>query len=200
MMGAAMARALFQDARTPTVGLLNVGVEEIKGIEEVKEAGRILREASFPNMIYHGFVEGDDLGRGTTDVVVIEGFTGNIALKTAEGTARQIGEYLRAAMGSSWLSKLGYLMARGAFNKLRQKMDPRRANGGVFLGLEGIVIKSHGGTDAVGYCGAVDIGYAMVRHGLQAKIRQTIEQSQDSRSAAAALVQAPAAAAGVQTL
>lgn len=194
IMGSAMARIVL-GRENPTVGLLNVGVEEIKGIEEVKEAGRILREADFPHMKYHGFVEGDDLGAGTCDVVVTEGFTGNIALKTAEGTAKQIAKYLREAMGSSLMSKLGYLLARGAFNQLREKMDPRRANGGVFLGLEGIVIKSHGGTDAVGFCGAVDLGYAMVRHGLQAKIRETIEQSQDSRSAAAALVQTSAAGA-----
>ena len=96
IMGSAMARILF-DLERPTVGLLNVGIEEIKGIEIVKEAGRLLREADLPGLAYHGFVEGDDLGKGTVDVVVTEGFTGNIALKTAEGTAKQIGEYLQRA-------------------------------------------------------------------------------------------------------
>ncbi len=189
IMGSAMARIVL-GCENPTVGLLNVGVEEIKGIEEVKEAGGILREAHFPYMTYHGFVEGDDLGAGTCDVVVTEGFTGNIALKTAEGTAKQIAHYLRTAMSSSLMSRIGYFFARGAFAQLREKMDPRRANGGVFLGLEGIVIKSHGGTDALGFCGAVELGYAMVRHGLQAKIRETMEQSRESRAAAAVLAQA----------
>jgi glycerol-3-phosphate acyltransferase PlsX len=176
-MGSAMARVLF-DVDRPTVGLLNVGVEEIKGVEEVREAGRILREGNFPHMQYHGFVEGDDIGRGTVDVVVTEGFTGNVALKTAEGTARQLGEYLRAAMNRTWSARLGYVLARQAFRTLREKMDPRRANGGVFLGLNGIVIKSHGGTDAEGFAAAVDIGYDMVRHDLLAKIGQALASEQ----------------------
>src|SRR5262245_48805379 len=103
ILGAAMARALF-DIDRPTVGLLNVGVEEIKGLEEVREAGKLLREIDLPSLRYHGFVEGDDIGKGTVDVVVTEGFSGNIALKTAEGTARQIAEYLRAAMSRTWLA------------------------------------------------------------------------------------------------
>lgn len=193
IMGSAMARIVLGHDR-PSVGLLNVGVEEIKGIEEVKEAGRILREADFPHLVYHGFVEGDDLGAGTCDVVVTEGFTGNIALKTAEGTARQIAHYLREAMASGIFSKVGYLLARGAFARLRERMDPRRVNGGVFLGLEGIVIKSHGGTDATGFAGALEIGYAMVRYELQSKIRQTMEQSHESRASAAILAQAASGA------
>src|SRR5204863_10008159 len=150
ILGAAMARALF-DIERPTVGLLNVGVEEIKGQEEVKEAGRVLREVALPSMNYHGFVEGDDIGKGTVDVVVTEGFAGNIALKTAEGTARQLGEYLKHEMNRTVARKVGYLLARGAFRALADKMDPRKSNGGVFLGLNGIVIKSHGGTDAEGF-------------------------------------------------
>ncbi len=169
VMGAAMARALTEVKR-PTVGLLNVGVEEIKGQEEVKEAGRLLREADLPDLSYHGFVEGNDLGLGTVDVVVTEGFSGNIALKTAEGTARQIAEYLRSAMSRTWTARLGYLLARSAFGRLREKMDPRKVNGGVFLGLNGIVIKSHGGTDHLGFAAAVDVGHDMVRNGLLQKI------------------------------
>ncbi|WP_103121085.1 phosphate acyltransferase PlsX [Methylopila sp. Yamaguchi] len=171
VMGSAMARILF-DLDRPTVALLNVGVEEIKGVEQVKEAARILREEDFPALDFRGFVEGDDLGKGTVDVVVTEGFSGNIALKTAEGTARQIAEYLRSAMGRTWLSKLGYLFARGAFDTLKEKMDPRKVNGGVFLGLDGVVIKSHGGTDAEGFASAVEVGYEMVRYDLMTKIRQ----------------------------
>src|ERR1043166_4289449 len=172
-MGSAMARVLF-DVERPTVGLLNIGVEEVKGLEQVREAGRILREGSFPHFDYHGFVEGDDIGKGTVDVIVTEGFAGNIALKTAEGTARQIGQYLRAAMNRTWAARLGYLLARQAFATLRDKMDPRKANGGVFLGLNGIVIKSHGGADAEGFAAAIDIGYDMARYELLAKIGETI--------------------------
>ncbi len=171
LMGAAMARIVF-DIETPSVGLLNVGVEEIKGVEYVKEAGKRLREGNPPGMRYHGFVEGDDLGKGTTDVVVTEGFAGNIALKTAEGTAKQLAQYLRDAMSRTLASKIGYLLARGAFAVLKEKMDPRRANGGVFLGLNGIVVKSHGGTDGLGFASAIDIGYDMVRYDLTDKIRQ----------------------------
>jgi glycerol-3-phosphate acyltransferase PlsX len=172
-MGSAMARVLF-DIERPTVGLLNIGVEEVKGLEAVREAGKRLREADLPFMDYTGFVEGDDIGKGTVDVVVTEGFSGNIALKTAEGTARQLAEYLRNAMSRTWRAKLGYLLARGAFNVLREKMDPRRSNGGVFLGLNGIVIKSHGGTDAEGFAAAIDIGYDMVRYDLLAKIGESL--------------------------
>jgi glycerol-3-phosphate acyltransferase PlsX len=176
IMGAAMARIVLGIER-PTVGLLNVGTEEIKGVEMVKEAARILRETDLPQLAYHGFVEGDDIGKGTVDVVVTEGFTGNIALKTAEGTAKQIGEYLRAAMSRTWTAKIGYLLAKQAFDALRDKMNPRRVNGGVFLGLSGIVIKSHGGTDALGFASAIDIGYDMAHYELMRTIREMLEQT-----------------------
>jgi glycerol-3-phosphate acyltransferase PlsX len=182
IMGSAMARILF-DLERPTVGLLNVGTEEIKGIEIVKEAGRLLREADLPNLAYHGFVEGDDLGKGTVDVVVTEGFTGNIALKTAEGTAKQIGEYLRSAMTRTWTAKIGYFFARQAFDALREKMDPRKVNGGVFLGLEGVVIKSHGGADALGLASAIDIAYDMAHYELMRTIRDMLEQTPEIASA-----------------
>ena len=178
VMGSAMARILF-DIERPTVGLLNVGVEEIKGVEQVKEAARLLREDPFPSLDFRGFVEGDDLGKGTVDVVVTEGFAGNIALKTAEGTARQLASYLRSAMGRTWLSKLGYLLARSAFDTLKEKMDPSKVNGGVFLGLEGVVIKSHGGADAEGFASAVEVGYEMARYDLIAKIRQGMAHESD---------------------
>lgn len=174
IMGSAMARALFEVSR-PTVGLLNVGVEEVKGQEEVREAGRVLREASLETLAYAGFVEGDDLGKGTVDVVVTEGYSGNIALKTAEGTAKQIASYLRAAMSRTLLSRLCYVLAKSAFDMLREKLDPRKVNGGVFLGLNGIVIKSHGGTDAEGFAAAIDVGYDMVRNGLNEKIENDLK-------------------------
>jgi glycerol-3-phosphate acyltransferase PlsX len=185
IMGAAMA-SIVNGIERPTVGLLNVGVEEIKGLEEIKAAGRMLREADLPSLSYKGFVEGDDIGKGSVDVVVTEGFTGNIALKTAEGTAKQIGQYLKDALGRDLMSKLGYLMARKAFAELKEKLDPRKVNGGVFLGLDGVVIKSHGGADPVGFCGAIEIGHAMVRQQLLSKIRESVAQAQEAREGALA--------------
>jgi glycerol-3-phosphate acyltransferase PlsX len=185
-MGSAMARVLF-DLDRPTVGLLNIGVEEVKGLEQVREAAQLLRERALPHVEYFGFVEGDDIGKGTVDVVVTEGFAGNIALKSAEGTARQLAQYLRSAMSRTWRAKLGYLLAREAFRALGEKMDPRRANGGVFLGLTGIVIKSHGGTDAKGFAAAVDLGYDMARYDVLAKISETLRRDQHGTTAAQAL-------------
>lgn len=184
LMGGAMARALF-DLERPSVGLLNVGVEEIKGQEEVKEAGRLIREAGLDTIDYYGFVEGDDLGKGTVDVVVTEGFTGNIALKTAEGTAKQIAEYLRAAMSRTLMAKIGYLLAKSAFDKLREKLDPSKVNGGVFLGLNGIVIKSHGGANAEGFAAAIDVGYDMARNGLTQKIENDLKKYHARHSSSA---------------
>ena len=169
ILGGAMARAVFSIER-PTVGLLNIGVEEVKGLEEVREAGRILREADFQSFAYKGFVEGDDIGRGTVDVVVTEGFCGNIALKTAEGTARQVAQYLRKSFARTVRARVGYLLAKPAFKRLREKMDPRKVNGAVFLGLDGLVIKSHGGTDAEGFASAIELAHDMVRNDLQRKI------------------------------
>ena len=174
ILGTGMARAVFGVER-PTVGLLNVGVEEIKGQEVVKEAGRMLREANMNSLVYHGFVEGDDIGKGTVDVVVTEGFAGNIALKTAEGTARQIGGYLRAAMGRTLMARIGYLFAKGAFDLLREKMDVSRSNGGVFLGLDGVVVKSHGGADSAGFAAAVELAYDMVRNRLLDRIEADLD-------------------------
>lgn len=192
LMGSAMARILL-DIDRPTVGLLNIGVEEVKGHDEVREAGQILRERNLPHINYAGFVEGDDIGKGTVDVVVTEGFTGNIALKTAEGTARQIAGFLRSEMKRTIWNRIGYLFARGAFRALREKLDPDRSNGGVFLGLNGVVIKSHGGASAGGFSAAVDIGYEMVRNELMAKIGQAlvpearvVAEVQDQSSAAGA--------------
>jgi glycerol-3-phosphate acyltransferase PlsX len=173
-MGEAMSRSLVGLDR-PTVGLLNVGVEEIKGLEQVKEAGRLLRNLGLP-LEYAGFIEGDDIGKGTVDVVVTEGFTGNIALKAAEGTAKQLSTYLRLALNRTLLSRLGALLASGAFATLRERMDPRKHNGGVFVGLNGIVVKSHGGTDALGFATAIDVAIEMVKNGLVAKIAADVAE------------------------
>jgi glycerol-3-phosphate acyltransferase PlsX len=174
VMGEAMARSLF-GLQQPTVGLLNIGVEEIKGNEAVKEAGRMLRELSLP-LHYHGYVEGDDIGKGTVDVVVTEGFTGNVALKAAEGTAKQISTFLRAALSRTLISKLGALLASGAFRAFKDRLDPRKHNGGVFLGLNGIVVKSHGGTDALGFATAIDVAIDMVENELVKKIAEDVAQ------------------------
>ena len=174
MMGAAMARVLFHIER-PTVALLNVGVEEIKGAEEVRQAHAWLKETGDLPIVYSGFIEGDRIGQGDVDVVVVEGFTGNIALKTAEGTAKQISQYLRAAMMRSLMSRAGAWLARGGFRVLREKMDPRHSNGGTFLGLNGIAIKSHGGTDALGFASAVDLGYDMAESGLLARLAADLD-------------------------
>jgi glycerol-3-phosphate acyltransferase PlsX len=188
VMGSAMARVLFHRDR-PSVGLLNIGVEEVKGLEPVREAGRVLREEPLPHVEYIGFVEGDGIGKGKADVVVTEGFAGNIALKTAEGTARQFADYLRDAISQSVLAKIGYLLARPAFRLLRDKMDPNKYNGGVLLGLKGVVIKSHGGTNADGFAEAIGMGYDMVRDQLLAKIGETIHRHTHT-SAARTLVEA----------
>lgn len=178
LMGSAMATALFSKER-PVIGLLNVGVEEIKGLDEIKKAATILKETVLP-FDYHGFVEGDDLGQGLVDVVVTEGFTGNIALKTAEGTARQVGTYLKDAMNRSLFTKIGAMIAATGFQALKRKMDPRGMNGGVFLGLNGLVIKSHGGTDAKGFASAIDLGYDMASNKLVKRLSEDIEKFQNS--------------------
>ena len=175
VMGSAMASARFGLER-PTVGLLNIGVEEMKGHEEIREAAELLRAMNLPQLHYTGFVEGDGIGRGAADVIVTEGFSGNIALKAAEGTSRQLLQLLRGAMASTLSSRLGYLLARNAFKVIRDKMDPGKSNGSVLLGLNGIVVKSHGGTDAEGFAYAVDVGYEMVHYDLLNKINQMLHR------------------------
>lgn len=140
----------------PTVGLLNVGSEDAKGHEEVREAHRLLREAGL-ELDYRGFVEGDDIAKGTVDVVVTDGFTGNIALKTAEGMARFFSTSLRETLSSTPMAKVGALVAMGALKKMRARLDPSSVNGGPLLGLNGVVVKSHGGADARGFANAIKV-------------------------------------------
>ncbi len=173
VMGSAMASVLFNIER-PTVGLLNIGEEEMKGHEEIREAAELLR--ALPDLNYIGFVEGDGIGKGLADVIVSEGFCGNIALKAAEGTARQMFALLREAIGASWMAQIGYLLARGAFKKLRDKLDPNKGNGGVLLGLKGVVVKSHGGASVEGFAYAVDVGYEMAHFDLLTKINQMLNR------------------------
>ena len=168
VMGEAFARAIFGIER-PTVGILNIGEEDVKGIEPVKRAAQILRASTLP-IEFCGFVEGDDIGAGAADVVVTDGFTGNVALKTAEGTAKLIGHFFRSALMRSVFGRLGALLASGALRTLRKKMDPRSSNGGVFLGLNGVVVKSHGGTDALGFASAIDLAIDMAESDVVARI------------------------------
>ena len=179
ILGSALAQILF-DKKRPTVGLLNIGVEEMKGVEEVRTAGKILRTADLPFLEYSGFVEGNDVGKGLVDVVVTEGFAGNIALKIAEGTANQITGFLREAMKRTWRTRLGYLFAKEAFVSLKESLDPRKHNGGVFLGLNGLVIKSHGGTDGEGYASALEMAYDMLRYDLVSQTSQDIKNYYES--------------------
>ena len=168
VMGEAFAHAILGLER-PRVGILNVGAEEQKGNDGVKGAAQILRGAKLP-MQFHGFVEGNDIAKGTVDVVVTDGFTGNIALKTAEGTARLVAQFLRQALRRSLFGRLGATIASGALGALRRKLDPRASNGGIFLGLNGLVVKSHGGADAIGFASALDMAVDMARADINARI------------------------------
>lgn len=169
VMGNAFARCVV-GVLQPTFGLLNVGSEELKGHEALQEASAALREADLPGR-FVGFVEGDDIAKGTVDVVITDGFTGNIALKTAEGTASLITEYMRRTFRSSLLAGIGYLLARSAMRKLRKRLDPRRYNGAIFLGLNGITVKSHGGTDALGFANAIGVAVDMKKYGIVERTR-----------------------------
>ncbi|WCS24208.1 phosphate acyltransferase PlsX [Methylobacterium sp. NMS14P] len=171
VMGAAMARIVFNVDR-PRVGLLYTDAEEVDAAAIAEDAARLLRKSDLPDLDFRGFIAGNELGGGQVDVIVTEGFTGNVALKTAEGTARQIAQTLRSAMRQDLRSKIGYVLARRAFGSMREKMDPNRANGAVFLGLDGIVIKSHGDTNAEGFASAVKLGHDMARSDVMARIQE----------------------------
>jgi glycerol-3-phosphate acyltransferase PlsX len=140
---------------------MNVGSEEIKGSPIVKEAFDLIRASSIKDNFY-GFIEGDDLARGTVDVVVMDGFTGNVVLKSGEGVMQLALQYFKEAFKSSWRARLGYLFASSMLNKLSMRLDYRRYNGGIWLGLNGVAIKSHGGTDALGFSHAIDLAVDMV--------------------------------------
>ncbi len=175
VMGADFARAVLGRV-PPRVGLLNVGSEELKGSDTIKEANERLRSVENAPFEYCGFIEGDDITRGVVDVVVTDGFTGNVALKTAEGVVALYTNFLREAFSSSLLSKIGYVFAKGGLKLLKDRLDPRGYNGGVFLGLNGICVKSHGGTDAHGYANAIAVTVEMVSEGLLEKMIAHFEE------------------------
>ncbi len=176
IMGEAFHRAVHGQANArASVGLLNVGSEDIKGHEEVREAHRLLREAEL-DIDYRGFVEGNDIAMGTVDVVVTDGFTGNVALKTAEGMARFFAITLRATLTSTWVAKLGAVIASAALKRMRARLDPSSVNGGPLLGLNGVVVKSHGGADAKGYANAVKMAADLAASDYAAQIALNLEK------------------------
>lgn len=174
VMGEAFCRAVHGRSR-PSVGLLNVGEEETKGHDQVRAAHETLREPGL-GLHYIGFVEGDDISLGAADVVVTDGFTGNVALKTAEGAARLIGGWVKEALTGSVLSKAAALLMMPALNRLRERMDPANVNGGVFLGLGGVVVKSHGGSDAKGFLNALRIARSMAASPFAAEVASGLEK------------------------
>jgi phosphate acyltransferase len=182
LMGDVFARTVL-GLTAPSVALLNVGAEDLKGNDVVRGAAAELRAGLVP-IHFYGFVEGDDIPRGTVDVVVTDGFTGNVALKMAEGTAKLFGEFLQSAFRHSFLARIGYLFARGALNKLRMRLDPRRYNGAIFLGLAGIAVKSHGSTDALGFANAIGVAVDMKVNGFVDKIRSELARLGQARPAA----------------
>lgn len=176
IMGAAFHAAVHGDGK-PTIGILNVGSEEMKGHEEVREANRILRQDGVGlGLDYKGFVEGDDIARGTVDVVVTDGFTGNIALKTAEGVARFISALMKEALTSGVMAKAGAVLALPALRRMRQRIDPSAINGGPLLGLNGIVVKSHGGADAKGYGNAIRVAVELGRSDYLNKVSESFNR------------------------
>jgi glycerol-3-phosphate acyltransferase PlsX len=187
IMGEAFHRAVHGVAK-PTIGLLNVGAEEMKGHEEVREAAHMLRESGL-DLAYHGFVEGDDIAKGTVDVVVTDGFTGNIALKTGEGTARFVAAVLRDALTSDLQAKLGAAIAYPALKKMRARIDPSTVNGGPLLGLNGTVVKSHGSADAKGFANAIKIAVDLAASDYASEIARNLERLSAAVSKAAAPVE-----------
>ena len=172
VMGEVFARKVL-GLEKPSIGILNIGEEELKGNDAVQEASAILSNTPLP-IHFHGFVEGDDIGAGTVDVIVTDGFTGNIALKTAEGTAKLLTHFMREAFTSSLLGKIGALIAKPALREFKQKFDPRSHNGAMFLGLNGICVKSHGGTDALGFSNAVDVACDLIGRNLNDGIKKEL--------------------------
>lgn len=182
VMGSVFARQVLGLVE-PTVGLLNIGSEELKGNDTVRNAAARLKDLAFPGR-FHGFVEGNDITAGVVDVIVTDGFTGNIALKTAEGTVKLYTEFLRRSFESSLMARIGYVFARPAFRRLKARTDPRRYNGAMFLGLRGVCVKSHGGTDALGFANAVGVAVNLAVHGFNDRIKEEMQRMGSPSSSA----------------
>ncbi|HAX91371.1 MAG TPA: phosphate acyltransferase PlsX [Rhodospirillaceae bacterium] len=172
LMGSIFCNAVLGVSQ-PSIGLLNIGVEEMKGHDEVRTAAAILRERPLPGT-FHGYVEGNDIMAGTVDVVVTDGFSGNIALKAVEGTAKFMAHILKQSLQGSLWGKIGYLFARGCLQKMRLRADPRRYNGAMFLGLQGVCVKSHGGTDQEGFANAIGVAHDLVAHRFNERIGEEL--------------------------
>jgi len=171
---AVMGSALVQQAHgidRPTVALLNIGSEEVKGIEKVKKAAQLLRQS---DLNYVGYIEGNQIFSGHVNVVVCDGFVGNVSLKTSEGVAKLLGSFIKAAFSKSWYGKLAALISYPVLSRLRAQMDPREYNGATLVGLQGIVVKSHGGTDILGFANAVKVAVLEVEHALPKRIEDQI--------------------------
>ena len=186
IMGSAFYRAVHQPGVRPTVGLMNVGSEEQKGHDSVREAGQLLRDLHL-DFDYHGFVEGDDIAKGTVNVIVTDGFTGNVALKTGEGLARFFSQELRTAFTASLGGKIGALFAQQALRKMRARLTP--PGGGPFLGLNGVVVKSHGGADAGSISGAIKIAYDLAASNYAAESADNMERLAAARRTAKAILE-----------
>ena len=184
IMGAAFARAVH-GVQNPRVALLNIGEEELKGHESIREGARLMRESGLP-IDFRGFIEPDKIGHGLVDVVVTDGFTGNVAIKTAEGIARMIADMLKDAFKSGPIAMLGAALVLPAMKSFRAKMDPRSTNGGVFLGLNGVVVKSHGGTDDVGFAQAVKVAASMGESSFLAEVAENLRRLAPAATAAPA--------------
>lgn len=185
VLGSVYARVVM-NIPNPTVGLLNVGTEDMKGHEEIREAHAILSTVQFPGR-YHGFIEGNDIAKGTVDVVVTDGFTGNVALKVTEGTAKFVSNLLKETFKSSILSILGYALASGAMGKLKNRLNPSKYNGGMFLGVDGVCVKSHGGSDIEGTENAILVAANLVRNGFNKRVSVEIHELMAQESFTSAL-------------
>ena len=179
VMGSVLTSAV-DNIESPTVGLLNIGEEEVKGNEIVKEASRLLADS---NLNYIGFVEGDDIYKGTANVVVCDGFIGNVSLKTAEGVSKMINHYMREEFSRNIFTKMAALVAMPVLNALRRRIDPRTYNGASFVGLQGIVIKSHGGADVVAFVSAIREAIVEVKKNVPEKISKHLEVALTERQA-----------------
>lgn len=173
IMGASLYTSLYPDDK-PNVGLLNIGSEELKGNEIIKETYKILNDKKSDNYNFDGYIEGNHLMDGNVNVIVSDGFTGNVALKTAEGTANFITEELKKAMTGSLIGKISSLLNISSLNKFKKRLDPRLYNGAIFIGLDSPVVKSHGGTDFIGFSNSLDVCHRIVRGNLIKKIKQNI--------------------------
>ena len=174
-LGSALFKSLFPKDK-PKVSLLNVGSEEIKGTEMLKTASKKLKElSSEDNFIYKGYIEGNNIMSGESNIIVTDGFTGNIALKTAEGTAKFITKNLKDTLTENLMSRLSLLLAYFPLKKFKEKLDPRKYNGAIFLGLNGTVVKSHGGIDSFGFYHSIDLCYKIVKGNLMAQIKRNLK-------------------------